>query len=75
MIETENTLYLGPAASIQSYSDGTTTATFPSKTTITVDKTPVNDLDAVNKIYVDTILSTIVRINNLNNLLVACDLI
>ena len=64
VIATGNTLYLGrTAASIQSYSDGTHIAVFPQKTTITVAKTPVNPLDAVNKQYVDGVISTIAQID------------
>ena len=69
----ENTLYFGPAASIQSYSNGTHIVEFPEQTTIIVAKTPVNDLDAVNKKYVDTVLSIFDRISKLNSLLVACE--
>jgi hypothetical protein len=69
----ENILYFGPAASIQSYSKGTNIAEFPEETTIIIKKTPVNDLDAVNKKYVDNILSIFDRINKLNSLLVSCE--
>jgi hypothetical protein len=69
----ENILYFGPAASIQSHSNGTIIAEFPEETTIIIEKTPVNNLDAVNKKYVDNILSIFDRINKLNSLLVSCE--
>jgi len=78
-----NTLYLGSAASIQSYSDGKNIAVFPLSTTVTIEKTPVNSTDAVNKLYIDSTVSTLEStvytlagidassISNLNSLLLA----